>query len=528
MNFRQGLEKHYETSKDLGLLNVLLAFEDNELDKIVSLVKGINLETGETVLVAKSEGHTPDSFEPIEQDIDSDTSEDDVIIHERFFVGIEPMEGVEPTGTIIPKPGFQVYPDIPTRSRNPIGDGKRPIGDHNLRPFPNEENDSGSYFTPKRTTTNTVILDLNCVLDPEKIIEDWYSNILMAMIINKEIIRSEAHSWSYVLATTRGNVRAYLEGITDQVKNEIWNDSHPNISNFVKRIVDQVYKQFTGQTYEAFKSERSLIHISDALNHLEKISICDMCYFENYCCEYSKYFYICPRDDWKNLVEKFIKKLPAPFNHDVLNIFYEAIRKQIQVNDPRICAAPDTSLGLAINLTRDILAKKCKENIMVRDSTRAVGKNPKLCCDKYKDQIPSQYGCFPTQKKRQPRKYKKKTYRFRKYKKPYKKKFFRKKKFFKKKPEDSKGKTDKSKKDKKKFCPKNKKNCRCWLCNETEHYANECPARIQNEDRVKLLQTFDRYGFHPVEDPSDTESLYYLETNSDSGITSESSSDNEW
>ncbi|KAL2511543.1 eukaryotic translation initiation factor 4G-like [Abeliophyllum distichum] len=84
----QGLEKHYETSKDLGLLNVLLAFEDSELDKIVSLVKGINLETGATILVAKSEGHTLDSLEPIEQnDTDSDTSED-VIIHERFFAGI--------------------------------------------------------------------------------------------------------------------------------------------------------------------------------------------------------------------------------------------------------------------------------------------------------------------------------------------------------------------------------------------------------------------------------------------------------
>ncbi|KAL2497506.1 hypothetical protein Adt_23056 [Abeliophyllum distichum] len=106
MNFKQGLEKHYETSKDLGLLNVLLAFEDSELHKIVSLVKGINLETGETILVAKSEGHTPDSFEPIEQnDTDSNTS-DDVVIHERFFAGIEPMQGVEMTGAgvIIPKP----------------------------------------------------------------------------------------------------------------------------------------------------------------------------------------------------------------------------------------------------------------------------------------------------------------------------------------------------------------------------------------------------------------------------------------
>ncbi|KAL2493318.1 Uncharacterized protein Adt_28946 [Abeliophyllum distichum] len=252
-----------------------------------------------------------------------------------------------------------------------------------------------------------------------------------------------------------------------------------------------------------------------------------MCYFENYCCEFSKYFYICPVEQWENLVVKFIRKLPNPFNHEVLDLFNAAIDKQRRTLDPKLGASPKTSLGLVISLTRDLLAEKCKENILVRDSTRAIGKNPRICFDRYKSQIPSQYGCFP-EKKRQPRKYKKKNYRFRKYKKPYKKKFFRKRKFFKKKPENSKGKTDKSKMDKKKFCPKNKKNCRCWLCNETGHYANECPARIQNEDRVKTLETFDRYGFYPVEDPSDTESLYYLETSSESGISSETSSEDEW
>ncbi|KAL2498772.1 hypothetical protein Adt_24322 [Abeliophyllum distichum] len=201
---------------------------------------------------------------------------------------------------------------------------------------------------------------------------------MMAMIINKEIIRSEAHSWSYILATTRGNVRAFLEGFTDLVKTEMWRDSYPNIPVFVKRIVDQIYKQFTGQTYATFQSERTLIHITDALNHLEKISIYDMCYFENYCCEYSKYFYICPREQWDNLVVKFIRKLPNPFNHEVLDLFNEAVRKQRNSLNPTICTAPETSLGLVISLTRDLLAEKCKESILVRDSTRAIRKNPRL------------------------------------------------------------------------------------------------------------------------------------------------------
>ncbi|KAL2457799.1 hypothetical protein Adt_46214 [Abeliophyllum distichum] len=117
---RQGLEKNYETSKDLRLLNVLLAFEDSELEKIVSLVKGINLETGETVLVVKSEGDTPDSIEPIKKDYDTNSStSDNVVIHERFFTGIEPMQGVE-----IKTPKVETV-DLPTSSKNLVGDGKK-------------------------------------------------------------------------------------------------------------------------------------------------------------------------------------------------------------------------------------------------------------------------------------------------------------------------------------------------------------------------------------------------------------------
>ncbi|KAL2504725.1 coat protein [Abeliophyllum distichum] len=263
------------------------------------------------------------------------------------------------------------------------------------------------------------------------------------------------------------------------------------------------------------------------MNHLEKISICDMCYFENYCCEFSKYFYICHPTSWVALVEKFIRKLPKPFNYDVLELFDKAVKLQETSGDPRINAQTDASLGLAISITRDLLADKCKESYLVKSSKIAVAKNPRLCCDRYMDRIPGQYGSYP--KKKQVRKYKKKSYRFKKYKEPYKKKYFRRKKFFKKSTNDRR-KDKKGKTDKKKFCPQNKKNSRCWLCNETGHYTNECPARIGNEDRVKLLNTFEKQGFYPVEDSSDTESLYYLETSSESESESEEteSTENEW
>ncbi|XP_022859666.1 uncharacterized protein LOC111380365 [Olea europaea var. sylvestris] len=40
-------------------------------------------------------------------------------------------------------------------------------------------------------------------------------------------------------------------------------------------------------------------------------------------------------------------------------------------------------------------------------------------------------------------------------------------------------------------------------------------ARQGNEEIIKLLTTFQKQGFYPVEDPSDTESLYYLTTESE-------------
>lgn len=38
-------------------------------------------------------------------------------------------------------------------------------------------------------------------------------------------------------------------------------------------------------------------------------------------CEFSKYFYICPKNKWNELTKKFIRKLPEPFNHEVIELF---------------------------------------------------------------------------------------------------------------------------------------------------------------------------------------------------------------
>ena len=73
---------------------------------------------------------------------------------------------------------------------------------------------------------------------------------------------------------------------------------------------------------------------------------------------------------------------------------------------------------------------------------------------------------------------------------------------------------------------KGKKNCRCWICNEEGHYANECPNRKKHDEKARMLETVYSLGFLPIEEPyEDIQEVYILEEELDPGP--ESSEDDE-
>ncbi|CAA3005190.1 Hypothetical predicted protein [Olea europaea subsp. europaea] len=92
-NFRENHENIYETSYDLGLLNVPLAFEDTELQKIVNIVKNINIGNNETIMTIKSDDEELKLSEPMDdnENISDDDSDEEIIIHERFNTNREPI-----------------------------------------------------------------------------------------------------------------------------------------------------------------------------------------------------------------------------------------------------------------------------------------------------------------------------------------------------------------------------------------------------------------------------------------------------
>ncbi|KAL2486532.1 hypothetical protein Adt_31288 [Abeliophyllum distichum] len=96
-SFRKSIENIYEISQDLGLLNVLLAFEDNELGQIISIVKKVDIGNEDIVMTTKSVGDEPNNSEPIKhpESTGSEDSDEEVTIHERFYPTRELQKGIE-------------------------------------------------------------------------------------------------------------------------------------------------------------------------------------------------------------------------------------------------------------------------------------------------------------------------------------------------------------------------------------------------------------------------------------------------
>lgn len=67
------------------------------------------------------------------------------------------------------------------------------------------------------------------------------------------------------------------------------------------------------------------------------------------------------------------------------------------------------------------------------------------------------------------------------------------------------------------FCPQGKKDCKCWLCHQEGHYANECPNKksFQQDDKrrkdLKILDLAYKMDLLPISSEVDSdEELYFL------------------
>ena len=253
-------------------------------------------------------------------------------------------------------------------------------------------------------------------------------------------------------------------------------------------------------------------HEQDRIKYiLNKIKLCDMCQFEEFTCQYTTYYYKLEPDERTPYLEIFINKLPYPLSQTIKNEFEKQKSAQLVPN----------TLGGIIRIIRDYILLQCTQESERNQLSRVT-----KCCPKF-DYLPHQFGCKPNYSSRRGRithkkynQYNQKK-RYHKFKPWYKKKRYH---MYKKKYNPNyRQKYWKNKNNTQKYCPKGKKTCKCWICQEDGHYANECPNNNKKQEKVKLLNQMTQINLEPIENEIESEEeLWYMQTDDESEYESSS------
>lgn len=348
---------------------------------------------------------------------------------------------------------------------------------------------------PQALNPNGIYLDLDCVEDREKMLNTWIKE--NSAVVSKEGMTKD-QGIEFLRRTMRGSVERYIESLGDSYET-LKNESETTIK-FLSNLETLIRIEFLG--YDREKND-SIVDKEHAIRGMMNISICNMCYFDQYTCEYTDLFYKArlkeASSEYDFYSKMYMEKLPEPFRTRVIRDFNTFVSGY---NDP----TKITTLGTKIYFVKKKLTDYCieakEQNQIYKYQKR------QLCCPK-NNEI-GQYGCHKPYKKRKKWNFRK--INFKRYNK--RNRYFRKKdKYYESNRNYKRNRTNKEKLGE-------PKKCTCFICKEQGHYANECPKR--SKQNIKLLAEVDNYGFEPIE--SDIESEYSIYSAS---INSEDFSDNE-
>jgi hypothetical protein len=259
-------------------------------------------------------------------------------------------------------------------------------------------------------------------------------------------------------------------------------------------MIDAIYTMFLGINLTSNKILEMEKIASNARTMLTKMQLCDICFLDQFYGDYEKYYFQLNDTEVRiKYVSDYLLKIPLVGEKALERFNNESLEVERY------------SLGYAHRLVKEEISKICD----LTKKQKQLKTFSKRCCEKVVEQ-PVDYGCSRTTRKS----YKRKSYK--KYTKKYR--FIRKKKSFKPGKYVKKKSFNKIPNEKQKFCPKGKKNCRCWICNEEGHYANECPNKKKHENKARMLEQVYSLGYVPIEEPyEDVQEIYILEAELDPG-----------
>nr|BCW03860.1 capsid protein [Cauliflower mosaic virus] len=397
-------------------------------------------------IVSTSEESIPEEQETfLELEEDSDSGEEPDVEQIRMDrKGEEDSKGKRPMD---PKPE-----DGEGTSRN--HEKKRKVAED--RYFPTQPK-----TIPGQKTSPIGIINIDCQSNRRELIDDWIAEIELIIRTNSEDYQDPDNILLLMEHKSSGIVKELIRSVA-------W---ERHTGNLVEQVINGMYTMFLGLDYNNNQVAEKTKEKEQAKARLLKLQLCDICYLEEFTCDYEKHMYKTEMRDFPGLIEQYLSKIPIIGEKALTRFRNEAN------------GATTYSLGFALKIVKEELSKICD----FTKKQKKLKKFNKRCCSIAEASV--EYGCKKSEKKKYLKRYKKKKYKVYK---PYKKKKkYRSGKYFK--PKEKKG-------PKQKYCPKGKKNCRCWICNIEGHYANECPNR-QSSEKAHVLQEAEKLGLQPIEEP---------------------------
>lgn len=354
----------------------------------------------------------------------------------------------------------------------------------------------GSYsryqpYATARPDTQADVLYIDCILDREKEIDRWQTMMKLIIENNRDVYSNLDTTLQLFKDQTSGIVKDFLEH-TDLTPLMGPNRSN-SVEDYFRHMVNAIYTTFIGKDYFNRAAETVEQEREAAKAKLIRMSMCDndLCNFESFTCEYEKSFYKIAPANRPKFAKSYIRKLPG--------ISEQVMKKFLQES-----AIAQQGMGVAIKNAREVLAEYCRQRKM-----KKMTKNIKLCCDDIWG-VDGDYSCKVRAYKKKKKKYSSKKEKYkRKYKRKYRmysgKKKYRKKyagRYYKRRKDIREDVTG----EKKKFCPAQKKDCKCWLCHEEGHYANACPQRHKHGVKAMIAEQ----GFEPCSTWEGKERIFLL------------------
>nr|KAJ0188041.1 hypothetical protein LSAT_V11C900505820 [Lactuca sativa] len=277
---------------------------------------------------------------------------------------------------------------------------------------------------------NTInVLNIDYIQDlklRERVVEKWVTEISLILQTNPDEFEKAKNVLLLLEHKTDGIVQKFL-------RNNNWNEEL-NGSDLFDNLINVIYTTFLGLDYISNKDFTINKKVDIARVSMTKLQLHGISLLDKYTCMYESYLYDIPqRSEYVQWISAYLMKIPI-IGETCTDRWKKEATREIQ----------QTSLSYATKIAKEEIDRICQDRYK-QQNLKTISKD---CCS-----ILSDFKNFDIGKKNYTNKKRK----------------ISPGKYFKKPSKETPKKTT--------SCPQGKKKCRCWICSEEGHYANECPNR---------------------------------------------------